>query len=235
MTSNGSCSVDHFARGKFAPPSPPYLSGVCFWTARDCPDGQTIFGRDGPVWMNFRVQQHFIIHKMAAREPSRYLTRAIPRAFAPSPRHQAFIGRRNVSDEAPTRRLSDELETASSLTSRVSENTAKSFDPVSRASARKSQLPRSRYVDNSVAQKARLSQPFLKPGGPSVMTSNKSNIRPFLHLLDTNSGLLSMTVALFTLTNPPPPPIPPPVYSSRAHFLSHAPSRPITRQSHPTS
>lgn len=171
MTSNGSCSVDHFARGKFAPLSPPYLSGVCFWTARDCPDGQTIFGRDGPVWMNFRVQQHFIIHKMAAREPSRYLTRAIPRAFAPLPRHQAFIGRRNVSDEAPTRRLSDELETASSLTSRVSENTAKSFDPVSRASARKSQLPRSRYVNNSVAQKARLSLPFLKPRGAAIHQS----------------------------------------------------------------
>jgi large subunit ribosomal protein L5 len=96
--------------------------------------------------MNFRIQQHHILHKMAAREPSRYLAKALPRAFAPSARPQAFIGRRNASDEAPSRRLSDELETASSLTSKVSDSAAKSFDPVSRASARRSQLPRSRYV-----------------------------------------------------------------------------------------
>lgn len=108
--------------------------------------GQTIFGRDGPVLMNLRIQQHHIIHKMAAREPSKYLARALPRAFAPSARSQVFIGRRNASDDAPTRRLSDELEAASSLTSKVSDSAAKSFDPVSRANARKSQLPRSRYV-----------------------------------------------------------------------------------------
>lgn len=96
--------------------------------------------------MNLQIQQHHIIHKMAAREPSRHLARALPRAFAPSARPQALIGRRNASDEAPTRRLSDELETASSLTSKVSDSAAESFDPVSRASARRSQLPRSRYV-----------------------------------------------------------------------------------------
>lgn len=82
---------------------------------------------------------------MAAREPSRYLTRVLPRAFAPSARSQAFLGRRNVSDEAPVRRLSD-LETESSLMTAVSEDAAKSFDPIARSKSRKTQLPRSRYV-----------------------------------------------------------------------------------------
>lgn len=84
---------------------------------------------------------------MAVRESSRYLARAVPRAFVPSTRAQAFLGRRNASDEAPSRRLSDqldELETASSLTTPVSEAIAKSFDPVTRAKGRKAQLPRSR-------------------------------------------------------------------------------------------
>lgn len=85
---------------------------------------------------------------MAAREPSRYLTRALPRAFAPSARSQAFLGRRNVSDEAPVRRLSD-LETESSLMTAVSEDAAKSFDPIARSKSRKNQLPRSRYVTGS--------------------------------------------------------------------------------------
>lgn len=65
----------------------------------------------------------------------------------PSARPQAFLGRRNASDEAPSRRLSDqldELETASSLTTPVPETAAQSFDPVIRAKGRKSQLPRSR-------------------------------------------------------------------------------------------
>lgn len=83
---------------------------------------------------------------MAAREQSRYLARALPRAFMPSARPQPFLGRRNASDEAPSRRLSDELETASSLTTVVSEDAAKSFDPAAQAKSRKSKLPRSRYV-----------------------------------------------------------------------------------------
>lgn len=86
---------------------------------------------------------------MAAREPSRYLAKAIPRAFVPSARPQSFLGRRNVSDEAPARRLSDELndlETASSLSTPVSQADAKSFDPLARSKARKTQLPRSRYA-----------------------------------------------------------------------------------------
>jgi large subunit ribosomal protein L5 len=64
----------------------------------------------------------------------------------PSARPQAFLGRRNASDEAPARRLSDELETASSLTTPVSEDAAKTFDPVAQAKSRKTELPRSRYV-----------------------------------------------------------------------------------------
>jgi large subunit ribosomal protein L5 len=65
----------------------------------------------------------------------------------PSARQQAFLGRRSASDEAPSRRLSDqldELETASSLSTPVPESAAKSFDPVTRAKGRKTQLPRSR-------------------------------------------------------------------------------------------
>ncbi|KGO66040.1 Ribosomal protein L5 [Penicillium italicum] len=85
---------------------------------------------------------------MAAREPSRYLTRALPRASVPSIRPQGFLSRRNVSDEAPARRLSDhltELESASSLSTVVPNSAAASFDPLARAAARKNQLPRGRY------------------------------------------------------------------------------------------
>lgn len=84
---------------------------------------------------------------MAAREPSKYLARALPRALVPLARSQVSAARRNVSDEAPARRLSDqldELETASSLTTTVSEDTVKSFDPVAQAKSRRAQLPRSR-------------------------------------------------------------------------------------------
>lgn len=83
---------------------------------------------------------------MAAREPSKYLARALPRAFAPSGRPQTFVGRRNASDEAPARRLSDQLDEleSSSLTASVPEDVVKSFDPVARAKSRKNQLPRSR-------------------------------------------------------------------------------------------
>ncbi|KAJ6185587.1 Ribosomal protein L5 [Penicillium mononematosum] len=85
---------------------------------------------------------------MAAREPSRYLTRALPRTSVPSIRPQGFLSRRNVSDEAPARRLSDhltELESASSLSTTVPDSAAASFDPLARAAARKNQLPRGRY------------------------------------------------------------------------------------------
>ncbi|KAJ5908447.1 hypothetical protein N7495_001129 [Penicillium taxi] len=85
---------------------------------------------------------------MAIREPSRYLVKALPRALAPSARPQVFSARRNASDEAPARRLSnqlDDLETGSSLTSQVAADAAKSFDPIARSKARKTQLPRSRY------------------------------------------------------------------------------------------
>ncbi|KAJ6155575.1 hypothetical protein N7470_006141 [Penicillium chermesinum] len=85
---------------------------------------------------------------MAAREPSRYLARAVPRVLPPSSRPHAFLGRRNASDKAPERRLSselNELESESSLATRVDEKMAKSFDPAARAKARKTQLPRGRY------------------------------------------------------------------------------------------
>lgn len=84
---------------------------------------------------------------MAAREPSRYLTRALPRASVPSIRPQGFLSRRNVSDEAPARRLSDhltDLESASSLSTPVTASAAGSFDPLARAAARKNKLPRGR-------------------------------------------------------------------------------------------
>ncbi|KAJ6146843.1 hypothetical protein N7497_008825 [Penicillium chrysogenum] len=91
---------------------------------------------------------HPIFHRMAARGPSRYLARALPRTSVPSIRPQGFLSRRNVSDEAPARRLSDhltELESASSLSTTVPESAAASFDPLARAAARKNQLPRGRY------------------------------------------------------------------------------------------
>ncbi|KAJ5345326.1 hypothetical protein N7452_003330 [Penicillium brevicompactum] len=91
-----------------------------------------------------RIHQHHIILIMAAREPSRYLTRALPRASVPSIRPQGFLSRRNVSDEAPARRLSDhltDLESASSLSTPVTASGAGSFDPLARAAARKNKLP----------------------------------------------------------------------------------------------
>jgi hypothetical protein len=100
-------------------------------------------------WINSDPELYHIAiaRRMAVRESSRYLARAVPRAFVPSARQQAFLGRRNASDEAPSRRLSDqldELETASSLTTPVPEAAAQAFDPVTRAKGRKTQLPRSR-------------------------------------------------------------------------------------------
>ncbi|CAG8112787.1 unnamed protein product [Penicillium olsonii] len=85
---------------------------------------------------------------MAGRESSRYLSRALPRAVAPSIRPQGFLLRRNVSDEAPARRLSDhltDLESTSSFSTPVAASAAGSFDPLARAAARKTKLPRGRY------------------------------------------------------------------------------------------
>ncbi|KAI9924435.1 hypothetical protein ASPWEDRAFT_102714 [Aspergillus wentii DTO 134E9] len=84
---------------------------------------------------------------MTATEPSRYLARSLPRVLAPSARPQSICWRRNASDQASSRSPSDinELESASSLSGSVPENVVKSFDPVSKARLRKTQLPRSRY------------------------------------------------------------------------------------------
>ncbi|CAL5871801.1 uncharacterized protein PFLUO_LOCUS6054 [Penicillium psychrofluorescens] len=85
---------------------------------------------------------------MAAREPSRYLARTLPRAIAPSARPQTLACRRNASDDAPARRLSNhlaELETESSLATPLPADTVKSFNPVAAAKSRRAQLPRSRY------------------------------------------------------------------------------------------
>ncbi|RAK83659.1 50S ribosomal subunit L7 [Aspergillus costaricaensis CBS 115574] len=84
---------------------------------------------------------------MAASEPSRYLARSLPRAFAPSSRAPAFCWRRNASDQASTRSPSaaiNDLE-STTLSTSLSEDTVKSFNPLERARARKTQLPRSRY------------------------------------------------------------------------------------------
>lgn len=85
--------------------------------------------------------------RMAASEPSRYLARSLPRAFAPSARPQTLCLRRNASDNAASKPSSDhisELEPASSLATPVPEDVVKSFNPVARAKARKTQLPKSR-------------------------------------------------------------------------------------------
>ncbi|OJJ48860.1 hypothetical protein ASPZODRAFT_111064 [Penicilliopsis zonata CBS 506.65] len=85
---------------------------------------------------------------MATHEPSRYLARALPRAFAPSVRPQSSCWRRNASSQASSGQSSDpfsELEAGSSLGATVPEDVVKSFDPVKKARSRKVQLPRSRY------------------------------------------------------------------------------------------
>ncbi|GKZ89414.1 hypothetical protein AnigIFM59636_011635 [Aspergillus niger] len=84
---------------------------------------------------------------MAASEPSRYLARSLPRALVPSSRAPAFCWRRNASDQASTRSPSadiNELE-STTLSTPLSQDTVKSFNPLERARARKTQLPRSRY------------------------------------------------------------------------------------------
>ena len=93
-------------------------------------------------------RQHQFHTRMAASEPSRYLARSLPRAFAPSARPQALCLRRNASDNAASKPSSSdhisELESESSLATPVPEDVVKSFDPVARARGRKTQLPKSR-------------------------------------------------------------------------------------------
>jgi large subunit ribosomal protein L5 len=84
---------------------------------------------------------------MAATEPSRYLARSVPRAFVRSARPQAFCSRRNASDDAPSRSLSNELnelESGSSLSPSIQSADASSYDPISIARSRKEKLPSSR-------------------------------------------------------------------------------------------
>jgi len=84
--------------------------------------------------------------RMAAREPSRYLARSLPRAILPSARPQSVCFCRNTSDDAASKSPAgdlDELE-SSSLATAVPKDVVKSFDPVTRAKSRKGQLPRSR-------------------------------------------------------------------------------------------
>lgn len=84
---------------------------------------------------------------MAATEPCRYLARSVPRAFVRSARPQAFCSRRNASDDAPSRSLSNELnelESGSSLSPSIQSADASSYDPISIARSRKEKLPSSR-------------------------------------------------------------------------------------------
>jgi hypothetical protein len=81
---------------------------------------------------------------MAASESSRFLARSLPRAFAPSSRLQSVCWRRNASDQASSKSPISDLESSSSLSASVPEDIVKSFDPVARSRARKTQLPRSR-------------------------------------------------------------------------------------------
>ncbi|KAH8434623.1 mitochondrial 54S ribosomal protein uL5m [Aspergillus melleus] len=85
---------------------------------------------------------------MAASEPSRYLARSLPRAFAPSAIPKGFCFRRNVSDQASSKAPVEinDVESAGSLTSTtVPEDVVKTFDPIAKSKGRKKQLPRSRY------------------------------------------------------------------------------------------
>lgn len=94
-----------------------------------------------------RSNNHFPWIPMAASEPSRYLARSLPRAIVPSARAQGLCLRRHASDQASPKSSSafSELESDGLLKGTVApEDVAKSFDPVARARARKSQLPRSR-------------------------------------------------------------------------------------------
>lgn len=80
---------------------------------------------------------------MAASESSRFLAKSLPRAFTPSSRLQSVCWRRNASDQASSKSPISDLE-STSLSASVTEDIVKSFDPVARSRARKTQLPRSR-------------------------------------------------------------------------------------------
>ncbi|XHG00356.1 hypothetical protein AWENTII_003817 [Aspergillus wentii] len=114
---------------------------------------------------------------MTATEPSRYLARSLPRVLAPSARPQSICWRRNASDQASSRSPSDinELESASSLSGSVPENVVKSFDPVSKARLRKTQLPRSRYQFRSPKYDR---GPLHPPPAPSAVGSFFATFRP---------------------------------------------------------
>lgn len=175
--------------------------------------------------------------KMAAREPSRYLARTLPRSLAPSARAPVLCCRRNASDEAPARRLSehlDDLESASSLTTTVAADAAKSFDPVARASARKIQLPPSRYVIHI--------QPLSGPGSRPYSGPHRELVDHFVQRLTPlspnttgiNSDPRNTTGVLFILTNPRPPQTHPRDSSCRAPSRYPEYSRPTSRPWHLT-
>lgn len=166
---------------------------------------------------------------MAASEPSRYLARSLPRAFAPSSRAPAFCWRRNASDQASTRSPSaaiNDLE-STTLSTPLSEDTVKSFNPLERARARKTQLPRSRYVTSKIQTLG-----FTALQQASTITTNTK------HLV-INSARPNTTVVLFTLTGPLRPLIPPLDSSSPAPSpfpVSHRPGNPPShRTSSPSS
>ncbi|QKX60944.1 uncharacterized protein TRUGW13939_08090 [Talaromyces rugulosus] len=77
---------------------------------------------------------------MASREPSRFLSTGISRAFTASKRSQCLVFTRNASGQAAS-----DVESASSLGATVPESVIKSYDPIARASARKGRLPPGRY------------------------------------------------------------------------------------------
>ncbi|PGG99794.1 hypothetical protein AJ79_08416 [Helicocarpus griseus UAMH5409] len=84
---------------------------------------------------------------MALREPSVQLSRALPRALVPLSSTQTPLCRRNASSAILPETITDDLETSSTFSqpSSLLKNEIKSFDPVARSKARKTQLPPSRY------------------------------------------------------------------------------------------
>lgn len=123
---------------------------------------------------------------MAVREPSRSLARALTRPLAPSTRSQQPSLRRYASGNTPD--PLSEVESNTSLAASVPEDVVKSFDPIARAKARKSQLPKSRYVARSANPELRSVGWYMETDKPPIVI---------------NTDHPNTTMVLFILTDLP--------------------------------
>ncbi|KAL4883297.1 putative 50S ribosomal subunit L7, partial [Aspergillus karnatakaensis] len=165
----------------------------------------------GPGSRRVRSRNQLTTIQMAAVESSRYLARSLPRAIVPSSRAQGPCFRRHASDQASAKQFSD-LESEGSLKGAiVSEEAAKSFDPVARAKGRKRQLPRSRYQFRSPKYDRGPLHPH-RPPPPSDPSSRLFVPGPFSlsRVEQTHESTISSDILALCYVHTPPGFKPPP-------------------------